>query len=59
VNIKGLAHIEADEQVRHAVYEQMPEVEQTHDPDREGACLIIDVLSIKATIASQSIQVDL
>jgi hypothetical protein len=59
VNIKGLAHIEAGEETRRKVYEMMPEVEQTHDPDRAGACLIIDIQSVKCTIATQSIQVQL
>jgi hypothetical protein len=59
VNIRGLAHIETGEEVRRQVYDMMPEVEQTHDPERTGACLIIDIKSIKCTIASQSIQVDL
>jgi hypothetical protein len=59
VNIKGLAHIETDEEIRRQVYDMMPEVEQTHDPDRQGACLIIDIKSIKCSIASQSIQVEL
>ena len=59
VNIRGLAHIETDEEIRRQVYDMMPEVEQTHDPERAGACLIIDILSIKATVASQSIQVNL
>lgn len=59
VNIKGLAHIEVDEEIRQQVYDMMPEVEQTHDPERTGACLIIDIESLKCSIASQSIQVKL
>jgi hypothetical protein len=59
VNIKGLAHIETDEDIRRQVYETMPEVEQTHDPDRTGACLIINVTSAKCQIASQTTQVEL
>jgi hypothetical protein len=59
LNIKGLAHIETDEEIRRQVYAMMPEVEQTHDPDRTGACLIIDVTSAKCTVASQTTQVDL
>jgi hypothetical protein len=58
VNIKGLAHIETDEEIRRRVYEMMPEVEQTHDPDRTGACLIIDIQSVKCQVASQTTQIE-
>jgi hypothetical protein len=55
--IKGLARIEADEEVRRQVYEMMPEVEQTHDPDRTGACLIIDVTSVQGLMSGAPVSV--
>jgi hypothetical protein len=54
VNVAGLAHIETDPEIRRQVYEMMPEVEQTHDPDQTGACLIIDIQSVKCQVASQT-----
>jgi hypothetical protein len=56
---QGFAHIETDEQIRRKVYDMMPEVEQRDDPDRAGACLIIDIKSIKSTVASQSTRIEL
>lgn len=41
--IEGLGHIESDEEVRRRVFELAPEVEQTHDPERHGVALLIDV----------------
>jgi hypothetical protein len=44
--VKGLAHVDDGEDIRRRVYELTPEVEQTHDPARAGAALIIDVTQI-------------
>lgn len=59
MTIKGLAHIEANEEVRRQVYDMMPEVEQTHDPARTGACLIVDIKSIQGLLSGQPISVEL
>jgi hypothetical protein len=59
MTIKGLARIEADEETRRQVYDMMPEVEQTHDPARTGACLIIEVKSIQGLLSGQPISVEL
>jgi hypothetical protein len=59
MTIKGLARIEADEEIRRQVYAMMPEVEQTHDPARAGACLIIDVKSIQCLLSGEPISVEL
>jgi hypothetical protein len=40
---QGRGHIEGDEEVRRRVWERAPEVEQNHDPSRQGAALIIDL----------------
>jgi hypothetical protein len=37
----------------------MPEVEQTHDPARAGACLIIDIKSIQCLLSGEPISVEL
>jgi hypothetical protein len=47
--IKGQAHVDDREDVRWRAYELAPEVEQTHDPAREGAALIIDVTEISGS----------
>jgi hypothetical protein len=44
----GYAHIESDDESRRKAYELGPEVEQTHDPDRHGVALIIDVVGMQA-----------
>ena len=59
VSITGLAHVETDEAVRERVYEAMSEFEQTHDPDREGACMIVDIKDLKCQVASQTTTVRL
>jgi hypothetical protein len=59
MTIKGLAHVEADEAVRREVYDLMPEVEQTHDPARAGACLIIDIKTIQGLLSSGPLSVEL
>jgi hypothetical protein len=50
--IIGRAHIEDDEATVAKVFDLLPELEQKHDPDRLGACLIIDIESIKGNLAS-------
>jgi len=43
LTFEGIAHFETDEAIRNRVFDLAPEVEQKHDPDRNGAALIIDV----------------
>lgn len=59
LTIQGRAHVEADEQVRRRVYDLMPEVEQTHDPARAGACLIIDVTAVQGLLSGQPVSIGL
>lgn len=47
--IKGQAHVDDREDVRRRAYDLAPEVEQTHDPARAGAALIIDVTEISGS----------
>lgn len=49
LTFEGIGHFEADPEVRDRVFELMPEVEQKHDPDRVGACLIIDVTRVSGS----------
>jgi hypothetical protein len=43
VIIQGRGHIESDPEVRRRLYEMTPEVEQLHDPGRNGVALIVDI----------------
>jgi hypothetical protein len=43
VIIEGVGHVESDPEIRRRLYEMTPEVEQMHDPQRNGAALIIDI----------------
>jgi len=49
LTIKGTAAVNGDPGVRTRVYNLIPEVEQTHDPDRDGKALIIDVEELRGT----------
>ena len=46
VNVMGRARIDDDPEVRRKVFELGPEVEQTHDPERHGVAVVIDVASL-------------
>jgi hypothetical protein len=45
--VKGTGRIEDDPAIRDEIFELTPEVEQMHDPGRNGAALIIDVTSVR------------
>lgn len=49
LTIKGTAAVDDRAEVRARVYNLIPEVEQTHDPDRQGKALIIDVEELRGT----------
>ena len=59
VIINGNGHIETDEAVRNRVFEISPEVEQMHDPQREGAALIIDVTRMRGGTPKGAINVQI
>jgi hypothetical protein len=40
---QGKGSVATDEPTRNRVYDATPEVEQMHDPNRKGACLVIDI----------------
>lgn len=40
---QGRGHIATDEEVRRRVWESTSEIEQNHDPSRQGAALIVDL----------------
>jgi hypothetical protein len=44
----GQARIAEDDETRRQVFEQSPEVEQTHDPQRHGVAVVIDVRRMQA-----------
>jgi hypothetical protein len=46
---QGRGHVETDEAIRARVFERSPEVEQNHDPARNGAAVLIDVTRIQGT----------
>jgi hypothetical protein len=48
VNVMGQARIAEDDDTRRKVFEQSPEVEQTHDPQRHGVAVVIDVRRLQA-----------
>lgn len=45
--VKGTARVETDPAIRDEVFELTSEVEQMHDPSRQGAALIIDVTELR------------
>lgn len=49
LTIKGSAVVDDRAEIRARVYNLIPEVEQTHDPDRQGKALIIDVEELRGT----------
>jgi Pyridoxamine 5'-phosphate oxidase len=55
--IQGRGHIEADPFVRERVFLLAPEVEQNHDPGRNGAALIIDVVSLQGSTVRGMVRV--
>jgi hypothetical protein len=46
---RGHGHVETDEAVRERVFTLSPEVEQNHDPERNGAALLVDVSGLQGT----------
>jgi hypothetical protein len=46
---RGHGHVETDEAVRDRVFTLSPEVEQNHDPARNGAVVLVDVTSLQGT----------
>ena len=46
---QGRGHVATDPDVRARVFERSPEVEQNHDPARNGAAVLIDVTRIQGT----------
>jgi hypothetical protein len=50
--VQGRARIAADEESRRRAFELSPEVEQTHDPERHGVPVIIDVTKMQANLGA-------
>src|SRR5690242_21068194 len=48
------SHFESDPEVRDRVFDLMPEVEQKHDLNRTGACLIIDIEKLNGSTPRRS-----
>jgi hypothetical protein len=59
ITVKGLGHIEQDEAIKQKVWEMSPEVEQMHTPQRQGACLIIDIKEIRGSTTQGAVNVQL
>jgi hypothetical protein len=49
---QGRGRVETDEQVRNAVFESMPQIEQDHDEPRRGACMVIELDSVSGATLS-------
>ena len=47
--IQGRGHLATDQAIRDRVFTMSPEVEQNHDPARNGAALLVDVQSLQGT----------
>lgn len=52
INVMGRAHVADDDETRRRVFELAPEVEQTHDPHRHGAAMLIDVVQMQANVGA-------
>ena len=48
---QGRAHVERDPRITRRVFDLLPEVERNHDPDCDGAALIVDVEHMEASTA--------
>jgi hypothetical protein len=48
INVSGRASIVSDDETRRKVYELGPEVEQTHDVERNGVAVVIDVTNLQS-----------
>ena len=57
ITVKGLGRIETDEAIKQKVWEMSPEVEQMHTPQRQGACLIVDIKEIRGSTTSGPVNV--
>ena len=52
VIVQGKARIAEDAETRRRVFEMSPEVEQTHDPDRHGVPVVIEVKRLQANVGA-------
>lgn len=48
----GLAHVEDDEAARDRVFSESPKGERDHDPDRDGAAIVIDLRHVEGGVVS-------
>ncbi|MCA1645327.1 MAG: hypothetical protein LC797_07620 [Chloroflexi bacterium] len=55
--VQGRGHVAGDAQVRERVFQLSPEVEQNHDPNHQGAALIIDIVSLQGTTVRGMVKV--
>jgi Pyridoxamine 5'-phosphate oxidase len=49
LTVKGTARVEHSAEIRNRVFNLIPEIEQTHDPERRGQALVIDVEEVDGT----------
>jgi hypothetical protein len=56
LTFQGRGHVETNQEVRDRVFDLAPEVEQKHDPRRQGAALIIDVERVTGTTPRGSVR---
>jgi hypothetical protein len=55
---RGRAHVETDAAVRDRVFTLSPEVEQNHDPARNGAVVLVEVTSLQGTSPRGGVRVE-
>jgi hypothetical protein len=58
LTLKGIAHIDETESVRERVYGLAPEVEQLHDPNQDGAALLIDLTDLRGGTPEGAVRFD-
>jgi hypothetical protein len=49
LTLHGTARLEAGSAARERIFNLIPEVEQTHDPDRRGHAVVVDLESVDGT----------
>jgi hypothetical protein len=49
LTLHGRAHLEPGSTARERIFNLIPEVEQTHDPDRRGHAVVVDLESVDGT----------
>ncbi|MFD4606019.1 hypothetical protein ACFWPQ_49450 [Streptomyces sp. NPDC058464] len=57
LNIRGRARLASDDTERDQVFEVTPAAEQTKDPDRKGAAIVVDVERVQGMLEGAPVKV--